>query len=190
MESLAYTVVCLLRGSLPWFGCNKVTTVEMKEAVSGKTLCEELPDVFARFFDYTRDPRCQDEPRHAHWRDEFKKAYDDQFDPPADGAFGLNEQQSAVSQMDWPTPREDQLTTYSSDGREASHNNRSDHGFYPRYTWPAPQGVNDQDLLGDEGLLSGVDVITTPPVGYTDLYPGAGETMAVRPDLLPVLLPK
>lgn len=54
IESLAYTIVKLLRGKLPWKETKAQDLMRAKLAWSGQTICAGYPRVFADFFDYAR----------------------------------------------------------------------------------------------------------------------------------------
>ena len=74
MESLAYTLVKLLTGTLPW--ADTRTDEELLPIVcahSGRTLCAGYHDVFARFVDYARGLQYEDAPRYKDWINAFRE---------------------------------------------------------------------------------------------------------------------
>jgi hypothetical protein len=55
LESFLYTIVWLVKGTLPWAACNKMEEIrERKSITEGSDLCEGFPDIFGKFFDYIR----------------------------------------------------------------------------------------------------------------------------------------
>lgn len=73
MESLAYTIIHLLRGHLPWM--REKTSKALYEAKylwSGNDLCTGYPAAFGEFIDYARKLQSQEEPAYASWMDRFR----------------------------------------------------------------------------------------------------------------------
>ncbi|CAE6435230.1 unnamed protein product [Rhizoctonia solani] len=81
IESLAYTLLWLLRGDLPWghFATNgsrvgRIRQVHVqKERHTGSTLAIELPAEFGELVDYTRSLRTYEKPGYDEWRRRFKR---------------------------------------------------------------------------------------------------------------------
>ncbi|EKE42906.1 casein kinase 1, putative [Entamoeba nuttalli P19] len=80
MESLAYSVIYLLRGSLPWQGLhvakgenryNKIYSKKVEIPVS--QLCENLPSEFGSFLSYCRNLKFDEEPKYDFWRHIFQQ---------------------------------------------------------------------------------------------------------------------
>ena len=94
MESLGYVFVYLARGSLPWQGMKAANDKEKNELVknskmslSGENLCEDLPEEFATYINYTRSLRFEEKPNYAYLRKLFRDVsrargykYDNIFD--------------------------------------------------------------------------------------------------------------
>ncbi|KAI0245268.1 kinase-like domain-containing protein, partial [Lactifluus subvellereus] len=55
LESLAYVLIYLLKGSLPWIGVGSEDVVlQLKQQISTNKLCADLPEGFALILDYSR----------------------------------------------------------------------------------------------------------------------------------------
>ncbi|CAL5429223.1 unnamed protein product [Camellia sinensis] len=70
LESLAYTLIFLLRGRLPWQGYqgeNKNYLVCKKMATSPKALCSACPEPFRRFVEYVVNLKFDEEPNYAKY---------------------------------------------------------------------------------------------------------------------------
>lgn len=70
IESLAYTVLLLLCGGLPWVvnGIKRVGVLREKLKWSGVALSNGYPAVFGAFLDYARTLAFDEEPDYAGWR--------------------------------------------------------------------------------------------------------------------------
>ena len=94
-ESLAYILIYLLKGSLPWqnmktnhYGQSKVVRVGMKKtSMSVERLCEGLPEEFGNFLTQVRNLGFDEEPHYSAYREMFRNlfiekgyAYDYKFD--------------------------------------------------------------------------------------------------------------
>ncbi|EJD52262.1 kinase-like protein [Auricularia subglabra TFB-10046 SS5] len=71
MESLAYTIVKLLRGRLPWKETKQKDLLHAKLTWDGSSICAGYPAVFADFFDYARQLPFDAEPDYDRWRSSF-----------------------------------------------------------------------------------------------------------------------
>ncbi|KAI8370945.1 kinase-like domain-containing protein [Blakeslea trispora] len=83
MESIAYVLIYLLRGSLPWQGYhsiygkskyNQILDAKLKTKTS--TLCALLEPQFGEFLDYTRKMDFTEEPDYEKWRKVFREMMD------------------------------------------------------------------------------------------------------------------
>ncbi len=79
LESLGYVFVYFARGSLPWQGLKAATDEEkdtrikeMKEDLSGETLCGDLPGEFATYINYTRRLAFEEKPDYSRLRRLFQ----------------------------------------------------------------------------------------------------------------------
>jgi serine/threonine protein kinase len=85
LESLAYLLLYLLRGSLPWFDgapIRKSAILEMKQNISLDELCKSFPEVFSKFLEYSRSLSFTDKPNYGLFRLLFRdiqEASPDQF---------------------------------------------------------------------------------------------------------------
>ena|SRR3569833_60360 len=82
MESFGYVLLYLARGSLPWQGLRaaadkekNMLVHEKKTSLSGKILCEDLPDEFATYMDYARSLSFEDKPDYAYLRQLFHRLF-------------------------------------------------------------------------------------------------------------------
>jgi casein kinase 1 alpha len=74
LESLAYVLIYLMHGSLPWQSTTGKSTSElldMRMAITPSTLCEGLPAEFAVFLNYTRSLEFKQKPDYQYLRDLF-----------------------------------------------------------------------------------------------------------------------
>jgi hypothetical protein len=148
MESLAYSILHLLRGSLPWKGVNRSEQARMKGSWTGQALCGDYPSVFGQFLEYTRQMRYDEEPSYEYWKEQFQSlvpgkaglAYNpsDTEAPLVGSIMGL----CRCSDSNPPTlPRSE-----SSDDSLPD----SDDNWVPTSEWPPPERVKAADLLGNE----------------------------------------
>lgn len=82
MESLAYVLLYLFRGSLPWQGIQAATKkqkydriLEKKIAIRTEDLCKDLPKEFSIYLDYTRSLRFDDKPDYEYLRKIFRDLF-------------------------------------------------------------------------------------------------------------------
>jgi serine/threonine protein kinase len=94
LESLAYILIYLIRGSLPWSGveCRDKAAkhpiiAHMKNTIPTAQLCAGLPSAFARFLEDTRALAHDERPNYALYRSRFRNqmirsgfVYDCQYD--------------------------------------------------------------------------------------------------------------
>lgn len=71
LEEIAYTLIYLLKGSLPWQGVhgkflerkhNEIKTIKL--SIDSNTLCKGCPTEFCTFLEYCRKLNFEDEPRY------------------------------------------------------------------------------------------------------------------------------
>lgn len=94
LESLGYVFLYFIRGSLPWQGLQAESKREKfrkiyktKLSMRTETLCQGLPEEFAKYLNYCRNLSFEEEPKYKYlrglfWRIMEKKSlkYDCQFD--------------------------------------------------------------------------------------------------------------
>ncbi|EIM79486.1 kinase-like protein [Stereum hirsutum FP-91666 SS1] len=122
MESLAYTVISLLRGSLPWQKQSRKGVFPNKQLWSGNDLGFGYPQVFGDFVDYTRALGFESEPDYVVVGTSHKDAPD-----PKPSLQVLPEPESI---SEFTTPREDD--------------------YWPIGTAMYPRVPTRRDLIGDE----------------------------------------
>lgn len=72
MESLAYSVIYLLRGSLPWTGQPSTAVFHAKQLWSGNDLGCGYLSIFSDFVDCIRGLKFDAEPDYARWTESFQ----------------------------------------------------------------------------------------------------------------------
>jgi len=76
LESLAYTLMSLLLGGLPWDKMKEKQLLKAKQNINWKSLYQQLPSVLVDFLKYSRNCRSRtDEPDYQTWIEEFRTAY-------------------------------------------------------------------------------------------------------------------
>jgi hypothetical protein len=188
LESLAYTAVCLLKGTLPWEGYNRKSNIQqLKIMMTGEVLAAGLPKAFGDFFDYARGLEHHEQPNYQHWKSTFLILSNESGNP-LNSNFGLdaaNGGHDIVDQIPWHISPRMSESSSDSTGDEEDDDFEDDDYFLPKLDWPAPQGVKEQDLLGDEERIiqeSEVAILTTPPTvfkGILDLYYPEKEKMII-----------
>jgi hypothetical protein len=71
LESLAYVLIYLMRGSLPWIGKSTTELLDIRMAITSSTLCEGLPAEFEVFLNYTRSLEFKEKPDYQYLRGLF-----------------------------------------------------------------------------------------------------------------------
>lgn len=78
MESLGYMLIYLVKGSLPWQGLKKKTRNsridrigEKKMSVNLRELCEDLPECFYEYINYTRNLQFTETPDYKYLKELF-----------------------------------------------------------------------------------------------------------------------
>ena len=84
LENLAYVIIYLANGELPWMGIKAATKrqkyeriFEKKISAKPERLCKGLPDVFERYLRYCKSLEFAERPNYARWRREFLDAAGD-----------------------------------------------------------------------------------------------------------------
>eukprot|EP01059_Diplonema_ambulator_P031479 TRINITY_DN5781_c0_g1_i2.p1 TRINITY_DN5781_c0_g1~~TRINITY_DN5781_c0_g1_i2.p1 ORF type:complete len:366 (+),score=52.10 TRINITY_DN5781_c0_g1_i2:54-1100(+) len=83
LESLGYTLVYLLKGTLPWVGLRSQGPLQtwhsrliaLKKSTSPQDLCTGLPPEFAKYLMYCRELRFTDAPQYQYLRGIFHRRY-------------------------------------------------------------------------------------------------------------------
>jgi hypothetical protein len=182
LESLAYTAVWLLKGTLPWEGYNRTATIQrLKSTMRGEVLAAVLPKAFGDFFDYARGLEYHEQPDYEYWKTTFL-ALSKESRYSLDSTLSLDTTTGGNDQIRWHGPRISESSNDTTDDEE-EEDFEDDDFFLPKLDWPSPQGVNERDLLGDEQLIlekSHVIILTAPPTvfkGISDLYYPEAEKM-------------
>ncbi|KAJ7074692.1 kinase-like domain-containing protein [Mycena amicta] len=150
IESLAYSILRLLRGSLPWKDLYSDEQLPVKATWTGTALCGEYPPVFGEFLDYARSMSFEETPDYQKWRARFRQLV------PADGEplfYDPSDHNPPLvgTVLDPGSPpavhAQPDLAPASKDDDSIP---KSDDHFIPTSTWAPPSRVKDEDLLGDE----------------------------------------
>ncbi|KAI5899173.1 kinase-like protein [Schizophyllum commune H4-8] len=150
MESLAYTILLLLCGGLPWVvnGIKRVGVLREKLKWSGGALSIGNPAVFGDFLDYTRTLAFDEEPDYAGWRRRFEAMAPDLPEPPL---YSYSDTSSRVGES---YRRPEEQTEPANFQRPPKSVVRevlgSDDDWVATSSWPQPLDVPDEDLLGNE----------------------------------------
>ena len=96
LESIAYVLIYLIRGSLPWQGMHADTPqkkyrmiLKKKQDTTVEELCRDMPVEFGEMLEYARGMRFDEEPDYKMLRKKFKNLYNARgFGAPAAAAAG------------------------------------------------------------------------------------------------------
>ncbi|PIL27083.1 transporter [Ganoderma sinense ZZ0214-1] len=191
LESLAYTAVKLLTGTLPWADAQSdEELLSTLYAHSGHTLCQGYDALFAQFVDYAHSLQYEDTPRYQYWRSAFRElvpglSEDASFDPDdaSEPRVGTQKNCDRLRSEDWPKPTgpehvDSDPLLESVLGGDSRSEDGGRHGFTPNLgsTWSCGEAIPAGDLFGDEFAVvaAGVEFIDAPP-DYTHgscTYPG------------------
>ena len=80
LESLAYVLIYLMHGSLPWQSRESKTDLEMRMAITPSSLCEGLPAEFEIFLNYTRSLEFKQKPDYQYLRGIFSRLHESNND--------------------------------------------------------------------------------------------------------------
>ncbi|KAJ7057211.1 kinase-like domain-containing protein [Mycena amicta] len=146
MESLSYTILKLLRGSLPWKNVDQ--TLPLKATLTGTTLCGEYPSVFGEFLEYARGMSFEETPDYKKWRARFRQLVPVAGEPLL---YDPSDQNSPLvgTILGSDTPSAVQPDPAPASAGDDSLPDSDDH-WIPTSSWPAPARIKDEDLLGDE----------------------------------------
>lgn len=158
LESLAYTVISILRGSLPWQRVEHTTIFLNKQLWSGNDLGFGYPQVFGDFVNYTRALEFESEPDYARWKRNFKNLL---TSPDAGVVVGT----SRKNEPD-PKPLLQVLSEPPEKGLVFMTPFESD--YIPAMSAILPRIPTRRDLIGDEkaivrGQLARIEKLPTMP---------------------------
>ncbi|PIL27926.1 hypothetical protein GSI_09961 [Ganoderma sinense ZZ0214-1] len=192
--SIAYTLVKLLTGTLPWGEAETQDEVlPILYAHTGSTLCQGYDDVFAQFVDYACSLQYDETPKYQHWRQAFLRLVpglspNAAFDPEDDSEPRVGVQKNENG--DHRLPCEDcpkapvyfvsdpfQRCVYGGESRSSKGGKG---GFVPNWgsSWSCGTPIRPEDVFGDEFAVvkESLEFIDAPP-DYCD-GPCAYEGMA------------
>ncbi|KAJ7074655.1 kinase-like domain-containing protein [Mycena amicta] len=163
LESLAYTILKFLRGSLPWKDLNSNEQLPVKATWTGTALCGEYPPVFGEFLDYARGMSFEETPDYKKWRARFRQLVPAECEPLF---YDPSDQNSPLVGMilgsDIPSAVQPDPAPSSNHDSSIPH---SDDRWIPTSSWPAPERLKDEELLGDEReiVTSKLETFEGPP---------------------------
>jgi casein kinase 1 len=182
-ESLAYTIVKLLRGKLPWKDVELSDVLRTKLMWPGAALCNGYPPVFADFIDYARTLAFEETPDYARWRHSLRALVPGLPDYAVYEPEPIGEPRVGKPGMPEVRPREISEADLSKPLSEDEDSlPDSDDGWFPTSSWPPPHVIKEIDLIGDEGSLvkTHLERIEEPPaMEHYWLEPHLVEIMAV-----------
>jgi len=174
LESLAYTILRLLRCDTPWDDRTEREEKVMKTNVTGAVLFHGLPREFGQLFDHARELRYGQQPNYQFLKGLFRSRasalgvrLDAPFNPHVTGTGSME-----LVTSSWLTIVQDSGfddTNEEDDGDDDGVGPDWD-GYISFTSWLLQDGVPEQDLFGDENtMLEGkVDVIANPPAPSGD----------------------
>lgn len=191
LESLAYTLVWILRGKVPWDKYSESAAKKLKATMTGSVLFSGLPSELAEFYDYVRGLEYEEEPDYDRWMGVFHEILspytrtEEPFDFASARDFEDIDDNLTDDPVDWPKfSISDSIEDSDSDEEVCRvYATYRYTGFMPNSSWPDPVGVKEEDLFGDEDkMLKGrVDIVSTPPSilegGYVDIVNPDDEEM-------------
>ncbi|KAI0325554.1 kinase-like protein [Cubamyces sp. BRFM 1775] len=155
VESLAYTIVKLLRGQLPWKDEYLDNVLRSKLSWPGAALCARYPPVFADLVDYARALSFTDTPDYEQWRRDLRRLIpEDLLEDTAYNPEDSREPRVGTPRVSDASPREiteGEVDKPVSEDEESLPD--SDDGWLPTSSWPPPHVIKDVDLIGDEAAV-------------------------------------
>jgi hypothetical protein len=76
LESLAYVLIYLMHGSLPWQSRKPTELLDMRMKITPSTLCDGLPAEFEIFLNYARSLEFKQRPDYEYLRGLFSSLYE------------------------------------------------------------------------------------------------------------------
>ncbi|KZV65539.1 kinase-like protein [Peniophora sp. CONT] len=170
-ESLAYTIVKLLRGQLPWREAEPSDVLRSKLAWPGTALCAGYPPVFANLVDYARALTFEEAPDYARWRRDLRTLVPAGL--PEDAVYEPEHNEGScigkpgTSEVKPQEVNEADVVHVLSEEEEEEEDSLpdSDDGFFPTSSWPSPHVIKDVDLIGNEAdvVKTRLERIEEPP---------------------------
>lgn len=156
MESLAYTVISLLRGSLPW---QTKAIFLSKQRWSGDDLGFGYPRAFGDFVSYARALRFESEPEYARWKGNFQS-----FLTSRDAGVVVG-----TSCKDTPDPKPSLQVLSEPLESSPVFTTPDEDDYFPVATAIYPRIPTRRDLIGDEkitvrGQLARIEKLPIRPV--------------------------
>ncbi|KAI1786732.1 kinase-like domain-containing protein [Ganoderma leucocontextum] len=180
LESLAYTIVRLVTGTLPWAYWSSRQRLD-GSAVSGRDLVQGYPDVFAQFVDFARGLTPTDDLQYRRWREAFRGLKPSLPDP-EHPMFNHKDRGSRRLWVRWVAPTlgdghlhndgkdeymlEDEKHVFG--GSESRSEMGGDHGFdgLEPSEWYFPVGLSPRYVISNEFdvVSRHLDFIDEPPL--------------------------
>lgn len=138
MESLAYTVTDILRGSLPWEEESRIGVFHAKQLWSGHDLGFGYPRIFGDFVDYTRGLKFESEPDYDRWMKAFRSLITSSDSDVEVGKSLRDKPGTSLGEIpELPESKSPWFTPYDLD-------------YVPIHTMPSARVPTTRDLIGDE----------------------------------------
>jgi serine/threonine protein kinase len=100
LESLAYVLVYLFHGGLPWQGLSSLKILETKKRISASDLCHGLPVEFCEFFEYCRSLPFDHKPDYEHFINLFDSLLHHGSEGPSNGPiFDLEADRKVMEEL-------------------------------------------------------------------------------------------
>jgi len=80
LESLAYVLIYLMHGSLPWQSTTGKELLDIRMTITPSTLCKGLPAEFEVFLNYARSLEFKQKPDYQYLRGLFSSLYESDHD--------------------------------------------------------------------------------------------------------------
>lgn len=163
MESLAYSILRLLRGSLPWADVRCDSELPIKAIWSGPALCGDYPSVFGEFLEYTRGMQFEEMPDYKRWRARFRSLVSVEDEPLLYDSSDQNP--PLVGTISGSGSPSDLQPDQASDSDHDDSLPSSDDMWFPTSTWAPPERIKEEDLLGNEKELIAreLEIFDEPP---------------------------
>ncbi|KAK7691058.1 hypothetical protein QCA50_006161 [Cerrena zonata] len=163
MESLAHSILRLLRGSLPWADVRCDSELPIKAIWSGPALCGDYPSVFGEFLEYTRGMQFEEMPDYKRWRARFRSLVSVEDEPLLYDSSDQNP--PLVGTISGSGSPSDLQPDPASDSDHDDSLPSSDDMWFPTSTWAPPERIKEEDLLGNEKELIAreLEIFDEPP---------------------------
>ena len=186
LESLAYTILRLLRCNAPWDDCTERGERAMKTTITGSVLFGGFPREFGQLFDHARELRYDQQPNYQYLRAIFRCLAQTiglrPDEPFKNHSAGMELMGDELVTPSWPTV--EQYAEFDASKEEEDDDGEVGpdwDGYISVTSWLLQDGVPEQDLFGEENkMLRGkVDAIAKPPDSSRNSWMSAIEEVII-----------